>query len=43
MNFEFNFFEPRKKNIIDYQPSAPPENKFQKLIDKDMVCWWKTL
>ena len=24
-NIRFNIFEPRKKNDIDYQPSAPPE------------------
>ena len=29
MNIKFNFFKPRKKSNIDYQPSAPPEHNFQ--------------
>ena len=24
INIKFNFFKPKKKNNIDYQPSAPP-------------------
>ena len=37
-----NFFEPGQKKIFDYQPIAPPDYNFQKLNDKNMVCWWKT-
>ena len=29
MKIKFNFFKPRKKTNIDYQPSAPPECNFQ--------------
>ena len=30
INIKFNFFKPRKKTNIDYQPSAsPPEYNFQ--------------
>ena len=43
INNKFNFFKPRKKTNIEYQPSAPPEYNFQYLNDKNMVCWWKTL
>ena len=28
MKINFNFFKPRKKSNIDYQPSAPPEYNF---------------
>ena len=40
-----NLFKPWKKKSIDIEPSAPPyyQEKFQKLIDRNMVCQWKTL
>ena len=44
VKIEFNFFKPRKKTNIDYQPTAPPEySDFQKLNGTDMVSWWEAL